>query len=43
VVEDGGRVRVTNKRPRATRFDAVDTGVVGVVKKTGGHFHVVPR
>ena len=43
VVEDGGRVRVTNKRPRATRFDAVDTGVVGVVKKTGGHFHVFPR
>jgi hypothetical protein len=42
VVEDGGRIRVTNRRPRATRFDAVDTGVCGVVTKTGGDFRVVP-
>jgi hypothetical protein len=42
VVEDGGRVRVTNKRPRATTFDAVDTGVCGVVTKTGGDFRVFP-
>jgi hypothetical protein len=42
VFEDGGRVHVTNKRPRATTFDAVDTGVSGVATKTGGDFRVFP-
>jgi hypothetical protein len=43
VIADGeGRVRITNNRPRATSFADVDTGVTGVVTKTGKDFLVFP-
>jgi hypothetical protein len=42
VEEDGGPVRVTNTRPRATAFDSVDTGVFGSVSGAGTDVRVVP-
>jgi hypothetical protein len=42
VEEDNGLLRVTNNRPRATSFDAVDTGVLGRVTPRGADFVVEP-
>jgi hypothetical protein len=42
VTEDDGLLRVTNTRPRATGFDAVDTGVFGSVTRTGTDLRVAP-
>jgi hypothetical protein len=42
VEEDDGLVRVTNRRPRATGFDATDTGVFGTVTDSGSEVRVVP-
>jgi len=36
VTDHGGRLRVTNKRVRATKFDSADTGVSGVARRTRG-------
>jgi hypothetical protein len=38
-----GRVHLTNKRPRATSFEAADTGVAGQVETIGRDLVVVPR
>jgi hypothetical protein len=43
VEEIQGRVHITNKRPRATSFDAADTGVSGLVEASDGDFVVFPR
>jgi hypothetical protein len=43
VTEIGGRVHLTNTRPRATTFDTVDTGVSGRVESSGSHVLVLPR
>jgi hypothetical protein len=41
VTEDDGLLRVTNTRPRATGFDAVDTAVFGTVTRSGTDLRVV--
>jgi len=43
VSEISGRVHVTNKRPRATRFDSADTGVSGEVTARGTDYLVLPQ
>jgi len=43
VEELGGRVHVTNQRPRATTFDVTDTGISGRVTRRGSDYWVVPR
>jgi hypothetical protein len=43
LAESQGRVLLTNKRPRATSFDAADSGVSGLVEASGSDFLVFPR
>jgi hypothetical protein len=37
------RVHVTNRQPRASSFDAADTGVAGQVEAAGHDYRVLPR
>jgi hypothetical protein len=39
----GGRIHVTNRRPRATTFVSADTGIFGEVSIRGSDHLVVPR
>jgi hypothetical protein len=43
VSDIGGRIHVSNQRPRATDFDSADTGIYGEVETRGTDHLVVPR
>ncbi len=43
VSDIGGRIHVSNRQPRATDFDAADTGIYGAVEARGTDHLVIPR